>query len=287
MRIAKYITVVIAAVVLAAGAGMAFAAWLIAPAVVAIGPPPRDFPAEQVAISSSSGGTLAGWFARGQPGAGAVLLLHGVRANRLSMLTRAQFLHRHGYSVLLIDFQASGESPGRQITFGLLEAHDARAAFDALKQRTPAERVGVIGVSMGGAAVLLSDPPIKADALVFEAVYATFEAATENRLKLYLGPLGSWLLPAAMKQVKPRLGVDPALLRPIDRLDAFNAPTLFIAGAADRHVSRAETQRLFDRAPGAKDLWIIAGAAHVDFHEFAKDAYETRLLSFLSPHLKR
>lgn len=39
-------------------------------------------PVEEVAISSNSGSRLATWFAQGRPGAGAVLLMHGVRGNR-------------------------------------------------------------------------------------------------------------------------------------------------------------------------------------------------------------
>jgi pimeloyl-ACP methyl ester carboxylesterase len=75
-------------------------------------------------------------------------------------------LHAHGFAVLLFDFQAHGESPGRRITFGHLEAMDAAAALDFLEQRLPRERVGAIGASLGGAAAVLADPPLRVDALV-------------------------------------------------------------------------------------------------------------------------
>jgi alpha/beta superfamily hydrolase len=52
--------------------------------------------------------------------------MHGVRANRLSMVERARFLSYAGYSVLLFDFQGHGESTGQHITFGYLESKDAR-----------------------------------------------------------------------------------------------------------------------------------------------------------------
>ena len=50
------------------------------------------------------------WFVPGRRGAGAVLLLHGVRANRRIMLGRARFLHDSGYALLIPDFQAHGEN---------------------------------------------------------------------------------------------------------------------------------------------------------------------------------
>jgi hypothetical protein len=70
------------------------------------GAPPPDLGAQTVHIASTSGSTLAGWYAPAVAGKGAILLLHGVRGNRWQMLDRARFLHRAGYAVLLIDFQA-------------------------------------------------------------------------------------------------------------------------------------------------------------------------------------
>jgi alpha-beta hydrolase superfamily lysophospholipase len=64
-------------------------------------------------------------------------MAHAVRADRRSMLGRAEFLHRAGYSVLLFDAQAHGESPGDRITFGYLEALDAAAAVSFAVARDP------------------------------------------------------------------------------------------------------------------------------------------------------
>ena len=61
-------------------------------------------------------------------GRGIVVLMHGVRANRLQMAGRAEILQRHNFSVLLFNFQAHGESQGQRLTFGRLEGLDAAAA---------------------------------------------------------------------------------------------------------------------------------------------------------------
>src|SRR5262249_44230391 len=90
-------TLLIAAVI---GAGF----HLSAPAPANVGPPPADLGAEVVAIASGSGAKLKGWFIAGRPGAGAVVLLHGVESNRLAMLRRARLLKSAGFSVLLFDF---------------------------------------------------------------------------------------------------------------------------------------------------------------------------------------
>src|SRR5215471_11150915 len=85
---------------------------LVQPGDQVIGPLPPDVKGEVVAFGSASGTTLHGWFLPGQPHAGAVVLMHGVRATRVSMLARARMLNRNGYAVLLFDFQGCGESHG-------------------------------------------------------------------------------------------------------------------------------------------------------------------------------
>lgn len=99
---------------------------------------------------------------------GSILLLPGVRANRLSMIERARFLRAVRFSVLLIDFQATGETSGDHITFGWLESRDARAAVAFLREAVPGGKIGAIGSSLGGAAALLATPPLDVDALVLE-----------------------------------------------------------------------------------------------------------------------
>ena len=140
-----------------------------------------------VEFPSESGATIHGWFIPGKKGTGAIVLMHGVRANRLSMLDRARFLSHAGYFVLLFDFQAHGESTGEHITFGYLESRDAQAAVSFLSANAPNEKVGVIGVSMGGAATLIASPPLDVKAMVLEMVYPSLKQAVSDRLTMRLG----------------------------------------------------------------------------------------------------
>jgi alpha-beta hydrolase superfamily lysophospholipase len=261
-----------------------------APAPSHVGAPPADLPVEAITIPSGSGSRLSAWFIPGTPRGGAVLLLHGVGANRLQMLERARLFHREGFAVLLFDFQAEGESPGAAITFGYLEAKDARAAFDELRRRAPGERVAVLGESLGGAAAVLADPPLEADAMVLEAVYASFDTAVENRIAMYLGPPGPWLAPVLTPlltwQVRPRLGFGTGALRPAARVAGLHVPLLIIGGDADLHATLAETKLIYANANAPKELWVIPGARHQDFHHYAKAEYEQRVLDFLKSKLR-
>jgi uncharacterized protein len=114
--------------------------------------------------------------------------MHGIHSNRLSMVRRARLLNAAGFSVLLFDFQAHGESTGARITFGHLEAEDAGSAVAFVRARLPNERIGAIGTSLGGAAALLGPHPLPVNALVLESVYSDIAPAITNRLRAVLGP---------------------------------------------------------------------------------------------------
>jgi alpha-beta hydrolase superfamily lysophospholipase len=260
---------------------------LIRPEQHPIGDPPATLQAQSLRLPTDSGGHVAGWFSAGRPGMGAVLLLHGVRGDRLAMLERALFLHRDGFSTLLIDLPAHGESSGEWITFGKQEGAGVRAALAYLAQRLPDERVGVIAVSLGAAATVLANPQSAPAALVLESMYPTIEEALKDRLALHLGAWGRALSPLLLCQLPWRTGVSAAELRPIDQIGQLHSPLLLVSGAEDRHTTLAETERLFAAAVEPKALWIVGGAAHVDLHDIDRAAYEARVGGFLAEQLRR
>ncbi|HEY7041007.1 MAG TPA: alpha/beta hydrolase [Methylomirabilota bacterium] len=249
-------------------------------------PAPADLAVESVRIPEASSAGLAAWWAPADPERGAVVLLHSIRVDRRSMLPRARLLRREGLSVLLVDLQAHGESPGERITLGFRESGNARAALAWLKERRPHGRVAVIGASLGGAAVLLGPQPIGVDAAVVEAVYPDIRIALENRVRLRLGPLASIFAPLLVAQLRPRLGAGAEDLRPIDGIARLGAPVLVVAGELDRHTTLAESEALFAAAAAPKELWIVAGAHHQDFLAKDPDGYRERVIGFLRRYLR-
>ena len=61
------------------------------------------------------------------------------------------------------------------------------AAVGYLKLRLPNSKIGVLSVSLVGAATLLGSTHKSVDALVLEAVFTTLAEAVENRLMNYWG----------------------------------------------------------------------------------------------------
>ena len=257
------------------------------PNVARIGLAPAALDAESVVFPSASGTLLHAWFARGRAGAGAVLLLHGVGADRRVMLDRARFLRAAGYAVLLPDFQAHGESVGKHITFGSLESRDAVAALQYLRVRAPGEPVGIVGVSMGGAAaVLANEHGAVADAYVLESMYPTIREAVRDRLRAWLGPIGPLFTRTVIGVVGAQAGIVADSLRPIDFIGRLGAPVLVAAGTRDRYTTLAESESLYTRASGPKEFWPVEGAGHVDLYAYASAEYESRVGGFLARYLR-
>jgi alpha-beta hydrolase superfamily lysophospholipase len=245
---------------------------------------PAPPPAQDFFLHASDGTRLAATYRpAARPGGPAVLLLHGVRASREATAANAAWLAARGYATLTIDFRGHGGSEPRARSFGLHEARDARAAFRWLKARQSGARVAVVGISLGGAAALLGEEgPLAADALVLQAVYPDLRSAIRNRIAQRLGRAPAWLLePLLSFQSRPRLGVWPGRLSPIEAVRRYRGRLLVIGGLDDRSTPPAETRALFAAAPGPKALWLVPGAGHKEVSDLASDEYRRRLLAFL------
>ena len=276
----------VALTLLVALAALAAAGELLSrPARHPVGPPPADLPVAAITLHTADGTAVAGWFLRGMPGRGAVLLLHGVRSDRRQMVARARFLAAAGHAVLLIDLPAHGESEGERITFGVRESAGVHAALDHLRRALPGERIGVIGVSLGAASFVLSGAAPTVHAAVLESMYPTIEDAVANRLAMRLGEPGRWLSPLLLWQLPLRLGVRADQLRPLGAMPALRVPVLIASGTRDQQTPWTETEQLLAAAAEPKALWAVEGAAHVDLHAHAPWAYQERIGAFLARHL--
>ncbi|GAB4512527.1 MAG: hypothetical protein OHK0046_12200 [Anaerolineae bacterium] len=104
---------------------------------------------EDVTLSTSDGIALSGWYLPTQNNS-AIVMAHGLHANRAQVWNLARGLHDHGYGVILFDLRAHGESEGTVFTQGWL---DIRAAVDYLTSQG-VERIGAYGFSLGANMVL-------------------------------------------------------------------------------------------------------------------------------------
>jgi len=250
-----------------------------------VGRPPLDLQASNITYASGAGVLIHGWLVPGKPKQGVVLLLHAVRGDRRDMISRAEFLRKRGYAVLMIDFQSHGENRGHRITYGDLESRDVTGAIQYLHHKLPGEKVAVIGVQMGADAFVLSEDRPPVDAVVLEQMYPTINRAIASRVRNNIGPLAplfSWLV---MVEMQSQNEIPPNRLSAIDRISRIGAPVLIINGTDDHHTTIDEARAELAAATAPKELWAIEGAGHVNLHEFAKDEYERRVADFIARYL--
>jgi pimeloyl-ACP methyl ester carboxylesterase len=246
--------------------------------------PPAEAPARDLRIRTGDGLTLAATYWPGRrPVSPAILLLHGVKASRASTASTAAWLSGLGYAALTVDFRGHGESDMAERSFGLRESSDARSAFEWLKRRQRGARVAVIGHSLGGAAALLGPSgPLPADALVLQAVYPDIRRAVRNRISARLTAAPARLLePLLSFQSKPRFGVLPGDLSPLEALRRYRGPVFVLGGEDDLYTPPAETRALFAAAPGPKGLWLVPGRGHSAMGELGDETYRDRIRRFL------
>jgi len=236
--------------------------WGRAPApIIAATPPARD-----LTLTASDGVTLAATYWPGRKtDSPAILLLHGIFAHRTGYAAQAAWFASQGFAVLTVDLRGHGQSGEAPHSFGLTESRDARAAFDWLKTEQNGAPVGVIGISLGGAAALLGDDgPLPAQAFVLVCVYPDIDNAIRNRVAAVLpSPFPTLLTPLLKYQAQPRFGVGPERLRPIDALRKVTAPVLIVGGGADALTPPDETRAMRDAAASAdKDMMLLQDLDH-------------------------
>jgi uncharacterized protein len=155
-------------------------------------PADQGLPYRDVSIVARDDTTLAGWYVPSRNGA-AVVVLHGSGSSRLNILDHIGVLGRAGYGVMAIDSRGHGASEGEALDVGWLAHLDIEAGVSFLSRQPDVDpgRIGVLGISLGGAGALVAaaeDPRIAA--VVAEGVAVTSFADVRS-----LRPDRWWVVP--------------------------------------------------------------------------------------------
>lgn len=254
------------------------------PSLIGAAPDSFPFPVESVTFSTSDQQTLSGWLVPAKDPKRAIVLLHGYTGNRKHMLPRARYFRELGYTVLLYDARACGESTGDTITFGYRERHDLIAAVKLLKDRG-CEQIACLGVSQGGATILFAAEDLRdVKCVICESVYDEMSNAVDRRMRRFTllpGSIGACLM-VPFAEHRLELGIDD--VKPIDYIGKLPCPVFIISGERDDRTWPEDTQRLFEAAREPKELWMIPEARHQDLFQFA--GYEDRVQAFMQRQMQ-
>ncbi|CAA9569916.1 MAG: hypothetical protein AVDCRST_MAG88-2235 [uncultured Thermomicrobiales bacterium] len=245
-----------------------------------------DETVESLTFRTDDGLTLHGWYLSHPAPRDLIVVCHGFAMNRHELLDLARGLHEGGHAVFLFDFRAHGASEGFRSTIGYREADDivAAVAFLAARPELARARVGVVGVSMGGAAALMAaarEPRIAAVAA--DSAFATLHDIAAGGLReLYrLPPYPFTPLIVRFGELLTRARI--GLNRPIDAVAAIAPrPLLLIHGGADTLIPLRDAHALYTAAGEPKELWVVPGVRHGSALAHDQEAYIRRLDRFFS-----
>ncbi len=241
------------------------------------------FPSRQPGIN------IAGWWAEAQPGAPAVILVHGLGGckNAIDVLVPAGMLWRNGFNVLLIDVRDVGDSDPEDgwTSVGNDESLDVLGALDWLvtaKGYAP-ERVGLFGVSLGGAAALYAfhDEP-RIAALFLESTFASLLATVAYQLTNY--GLPGFIAQPAAAVFRLVSGEDIMAHTPIEAISTVgNRPVYIVHSRSDRRISISQSHELAAAAlaAGVKvQAWFPEQSGHLQTPALYPEEFERRLVGF-------
>jgi uncharacterized protein len=288
--IALGIAFFIALIVLPLSFSFLLALFLVRPARKPHDQHPRDYniPFEDIRIPSPIG-ELAAWYLPGINGR-TLIALHGVGDNKGQWLMPAIDLQSRGFSVLMMDFRAHGESDGRYTTFGDYETIDVLAALDYLEQRgdVDMQRVGIMGLSLGGIAAIISGARTnRIKAVMAEAAFPDLLQDIKLAFHRYthMPPFIFANLTVFWGQLLVGTKLDK--LRPLAVIDQIAPRPIFIIGDLDDNLVNEpySSSNLYASAGEPKQLWQLPNTGHVQGYQVFKDEYITRIANFFAETL--
>jgi uncharacterized protein len=247
---------------------------------------------EEVAIPTTDGLALAGWYmpADGAAAAGAdraaalapapgIVLVHGWESARDRTLPHAQFLHAAGFHVLALDVRGHGQNEPESLPISVGEfAADAAAAVRWLAARPEVTAVGLLGHSMGAAGAMVAAAAEPAVA----AVVGVSTPADPYRLTRQTFRLASLPIPGAIAWplawltthvfLRPR-GHTPGEVSASRAVREIAAPVLLVHGDEDRvvpsgHLARLAAIRRAARPDAVTETLTVHGGHHSWLFEF-------------------
>ena len=213
--------------------------------------------------------SLSAWVVEPKgPPLATVLVLHGIRSDKVWFVGLARKIAARGFRAVIPDLRGHGRSSGDWLSYGVREAHDlSRLLSELAKAGRLVEPVGVVGISYGAATgIQLAGVDARVRAVVAIAPFSSLDAVVPDYVRHYV-PILWRLIPDAyiaggIEQGGALAHFDPTAANPLAAMSRTNAQVLLIHGLADDHIPPEHSRRLHAVAAEHSELILVPGDDH-------------------------
>lgn len=234
-----------------------------------------------IKLKTADGLTLDAWRVQVKNARGTVLLFHGHGSEKSANLSQSNTFNQWGFSTLLVDFRAHGQSEGNTCTIGYREAKDVKAAFDFIAN-TGEKNIILYGISLGAATITkaIADYDLKPSRVILEMPFASLPGTVEGKMRmagLPAEPLAG-LLTFWGGTINGFWAFD---MKPKAFVKKIHCPVLLQWGEKDKGVTRAEITEILNNITAEKKLVVYANSGHENLCEKEPEKWEENVEAFL------
>ncbi len=201
--------------------------------------------AEIVRLDTADGEKLHAWYRAPAAGKPLILYFHGNGGNLTIQAGLLQALTTGGYGLMAVEYRGYPGSSGSPSEKGLIL--DAEAAYaEVLALGTPAERIVVVGQSLGSGVAVALAARRKVGALVLDSPFTSALAVAQRIYGMF--PV-RWVM------------LDP--FHSDQRIAKVTVPLLIVHGTADSVIPFEFGRALFELANQPKTFVPVEGAGHL------------------------
>lgn len=244
---------------------------------------------EDVYITSKDGLKLHGFEVKNENGNGNYIIsCHGYSGSADDMARYALRYYQMGYSVILPDARAHGKSEGSARGMGWPERLDILVWIDKILDENPNANIGLFGVSMGGATVMMASGeklPEQVKAIVEDCGYTSAWEEFEGQLKGMFHLPSFPIMNVSSAVTKIRGGYSLKEASAIEQVKKSETPTLFIHGSNDTFVPFAMLDKVYEAASCEKEKLVVPDAGHAMSSTKNPKLYWETIKSFLDKHM--
>ncbi len=254
---------------------------------------PDDYGAVAISLTTSDNLKLQAWeVTAAQPKATLVFVSGIQNPSVTAYFPHAAWLREAGYSSVLLEMRAHGQSEGDKICFGMKEYRDVEAAVNYIKTHNPDQPVVGFGVSMGGATMLnaMGELPSLDGVIALSSFTNWPDVFCQNMSMMGLPEwFGTMEKPFIWLYLGFQHGFDSLKVNPQDEITKLgDRPSLLMHSKGDTQVPFVNFERLTKMAPLA-ETYVIEGDHHMILEEHFLNpqldtAYASTMLDFLQRH---